>query len=425
MSKAAVLIVGLGDDGCNGLTSRAMAAIARARVLAGGERQLAFFPEFQGERLLLGAGLTQTIERLAELSEDNTVCVLASGDPLFFGIAAKVIARLGAEHVEVIPQPSSVQWAFARAGIAWDDAVVLSLHGRPLEGVVSRLRGVHKAAILTDRENTPQRIAAHLLAFGETGFRAWVCENLCGPGERVRAFELETLRDASELSALNVLLLERTNSMANASKASNDARAPAIIPYLHEDAFAKRMPKKGLITKREVRLLSLAALQLRRDSVMWDVGAGSGSVSIEAGLLATHGHVYAIEVDPEGVDICRENARAHGADNVTVVAGLAPAALTELPAPDAVFIGGSKGSMREIVELALDRLVPGGRLVVNAVTLENSQESYEAVRARGLVPEVTLLQVSRAEPLARYMRFEALNPVQILSVIKPYAREDV
>jgi precorrin-6Y C5,15-methyltransferase (decarboxylating) len=200
-------------------------------------------------------------------------------------------------------------------------------------------------------------------------------------------------------------------------------RAPPAITFLHEDMFAKRMPKKGLITKREVRLLSLASLGIRPDSVVWDVGAGSGSVSIEAALLAYDGRVYAIEVDPEGVEICRENVRSHGVDNVRVIAGRAPEALADLEAPDAVFIGGSKGSMEEIIAVALERLKPRGRLVANAITLENAAEAYQAFRRRDLVPEVTLLQTSRAEPLARYMRYEAMNPIQIFAVEKPDGAE--
>jgi precorrin-6Y C5,15-methyltransferase (decarboxylating) len=159
-------------------------------------------------------------------------------------------------------------------------------------------------------------------------------------------------------------------------------------------------------------------LQLRPGSVVWDVGAGSGSVAIEAALLAYEGSVFAVEVDPEGVEICRDNVRQHGADNVRVIAGRAPEALAELPDPDAVFVGGSKGAMSEIVEVALARLRAGGRLVVNAITLENVGETYKCLRERGHEPEVVLLNVSRAEPLARYMRYEAQNPIHIFAVTK-------
>jgi precorrin-6Y C5,15-methyltransferase (decarboxylating) len=167
-----------------------------------------------------------------------------------------------------------------------------------------------------------------------------------------------------------------------------------------------------------VRLLSLAELALGPGEVLWDIGAGSGSVAIEAAMLAPEGRVFAVEVDPEGVDICRENARLHGTDNVRVVAGLAPAALAALPAPDAVFVGGSKGAMDELVDVALARLTDGGRLVVNAVTLDNVAEAYQAFRRRDLLPEVTLVNVSRGEPLARYLRYEAQNPIHIFAVTK-------
>ncbi len=414
MRRRAVTLVGIGDDGCVGLTSRAMQAVASAQWLVGGERQLAFFPQFHGERLVIKSSLTELMERIAEIASDNNVCILASGDPLFYGIGGLVVKKLGAEHVDVVPHPSSVQWAFARVGLKWDDATVLSLHGRKRSGFLTRLKQLDKAAVLTDAENSPAQIAAWLLGAGETAWRASVCENLCGPDERVRSFTVEELALVTDISPLNVLVLERTDSAW---------QPPPVIPYLSEDAFAKRMPKKGLITKREVRLLSLAALGIRPSSVIWDVGAGSGSVGIEAALLAPQGHVYAIEVDPEGVAICRENVAAHGVDNVTVIEGRAPEALADLPAPDAVFIGGSKGSMDEIIETALNRLSPGGRLVVNAITLENSAEAYSAFRSRGLTPEVTLLQVSRAEPLARYMRYEAMNPIQIFAVEIPRTKE--
>jgi precorrin-6Y C5,15-methyltransferase (decarboxylating) len=412
--RRAIAVVGIGEDGCKGLTSRAMDAIAGARVLVGGERQLAFFPEFGGERIVLKSNVSQTIERVAELGDEQNVCVLASGDPMFFGIGSLVVAKCGSEHVEVIPQPSSVAWAFARAGIKSDDAAFVSLHGRPMEGLLTRLKRLSKVALFTDDENSPSRLAAYLLEHGDTDWTAWVGENLAGPGERVRRFTLSELAAAADIGPLNVLILVRSDA---------SWRSPAAIPFLHEDAFAKRMPKKGLITKREVRLFSLAALGIRPDSVVWDIGAGSGSVSIEAALLASSGRVYAVEVDPEGVEICRDNLRAHAVDNVRVVSGRAPEALADLESPDAVFVGGSKGSMEEIIDVALDRLKPGGRLVVNAITLENASEAYQAFRRRALVPEVTLLQVSRAEPLAHYLRYEALNPIQIFAVHKPATGE--
>jgi precorrin-6Y C5,15-methyltransferase (decarboxylating) len=408
-ARAAVTVIGVGDDGCAGLTSRATSAVARAQVLVGGERHLAFFPQFKGERITLKGALSAALDRVEALSGEHHVCVLASGDPLFFGIGPLITRRIGAEHVEFIPAPSSLQWAFARTCLAWDDTAVVSVHGRSLTGFVSRVRHQQKVAVLTDPENSPPRLAARLLEYADPTWEAWVCERLGGPGERVRKFSLEALAAEQDVDPLNVLLLVRTAAF----------RSPPLVPYLHEDAFAKRMPKNGLITKREVRLLSLAALELREDSVIWDVGAGSGSVSIEAALIARRGRVFAVEVDPEGVSICRDNARVHGADNVTVIEGRAPDALQGLEAPDAVFVGGSKGSMEPIIQECIRALRPGGRLVVNAVTLENSAEAYGVLRAADLVPEVTLVQISRGVPLARYQRYEAQNPIHVFAVTKP------
>ncbi|TAJ23293.1 MAG: precorrin-6y C5,15-methyltransferase (decarboxylating) subunit CbiE, partial [Nitrospirae bacterium] len=316
--RRAITLVGIGDDGCASLTSRAVSAVMKAGVLVGGERHLEFFPQFQGERIVLKDGLSSVLDRVVELAEEQNVCVLASGDPLFFGIGGLVIKRLGTEHVEIVPQPSSMQWAFARVGLKWDDASFLSLHGRSPDGFLTRLKGQAKVAIFTDEKNSPPILARRMAEHGETAWIAWVCENLGGPDERVRRFDVADLAACQDVGPLNVLLLVRSDP---------SWRVPCTIPFLHEDAFAKRMPKKGLITKREVRLLSLAAMGIRPDSVVWDIGAGSGSVSIEAALLAPEGLVYAVEVDPEGVEICRENLLAHAVDNVRVIAGRAPEVL--------------------------------------------------------------------------------------------------
>ncbi len=408
--KKALTIIGIGDDGCRSLTSRAMNAVAQAQVLIGGQRHLAFFPEFSGRRLALQNGIGEVIRQLPQLCAEQNVCVLASGDPLFFGVGSLVLKAVGPEHVDIVPHVSSMQWAFARIGQKWDDAAWISVHGRSREGFVTRLHRLRKVACLTDAENSPSVLAGEMLRLGQTGWRAWVCENLGGPDERIREFTLAALAACRDIGALNILILQRTDP---------DWRSPPALAFIHEDDFAKRMPKKGLITKREVRTLALGALRLRPDSVLWDIGAGSGSVSIEAAWLAYEGRVYAVEVDPEGVEICHENIRAYGVDNVRVIAGRAPEALTALEAPEAVFMGGSQGSMREILAVCLERLRPGGRLVSTAITLENVGETYRALRERGLTPEVLLVNVSRGAPLAKYVRYEALNPVHIFTIERP------
>ncbi|EQA44303.1 precorrin-6y C5,15-methyltransferase (decarboxylating), CbiE subunit / precorrin-6Y C5,15-methyltransferase (decarboxylating), CbiT subunit multi-domain protein [Leptospira broomii serovar Hurstbridge str. 5399] len=405
----AVVVVGIGDDGCVGLSSQAMGAVARANILAGGERHLDFFPEFDGKRITLKENITAAIDHIAELSGENTICILASGDPLFYGIGNLVRKKIGADHVEFIPAPSSMQRAFAKVGINWDDAKVISMHGRDKIGFVNKLKFHNKIACFTDGSNSPSSIARNMIQFGETDWIAFVCENLGGRSESVRKFTISELSVASDISDLNVLILIREDA---------EWRRPSVIPYREEDEYAKRIPKKGLITKKEVRILSLAALEIRIDSVVWDIGAGSGSVSIEAAFLASEGRAYAIEIDPEGIAICQENKLFHKADNVFIIEGRAPEALADLPSPDCVFVGGSKGSLEEIIRVSYQRLKEGGRLVVNAVTLDNVSEAYQAFKNLGLEMEVILLNVSRGQKLATYLRYEALNPIHIFKTIK-------
>ncbi len=406
-SRPAVYVVGIGDDGCNSLSARAFSAIAKADILAGGERHLAFFQDFKGRKIVLKKNITQAIDEILEASYENTVTVLASGDPLFFGIGGLVAKKVGQEFTEIIPSPSSVQWAFAKLGLKWDDATIISLHGKPISGLKTKLKRCRKAAILTDEENSPARIA---MLLEENTWTCHVLEHLGGPNERMRSMSSCELAAMSDIAPLNILVLERLD---------DGWREPPYIGYLREEEFAKRMPKAGLITKREVRLISLAELSLPPDGVMWDIGAGSGSVAIEAALLMPKGRAFAIECDPEGVEICEENVRAHGIDNVTVLSGRAPEALENLPPPNSVFIGGSKGSMEPIIKASLNALKPGGKLVVNAVTLDNVAETYQIFKALGLKPDLVVLNAARGVPLAnKYLRYESLNPIHIFSVTK-------
>ncbi len=402
-----VTIVGMSDCGCGSLTALAMNAVSRAQILVGGERHLTFFPQFEGIKIPIKGKIADVIKQIEELSHENHIVVLSSGDPLYFGIGGLLVKKLGLENVDIIAHPGSVQLAFSKIGVNWDDAVTISLHGRPRKGFITRLRKHHKIAVFTDGENNPKAIAEYMMRYEETGWKAWVCEHLGGVDEKVQSFAIEELAKTEGLSDLNVLILIRETNQES-----------PVISFLHEDEFEKRMPKKGLITKREVRLLSLGFMHLKKDSVVWDIGTASGSVAIEAAKICTEGLVYAIEVDHESVEICQQNVITHKVDNVEVIEGRAPEALKGLPAPDSVFVGGSKGSMREILDVCLTELKEDGALVVNAITLENVQEAYQYFKEKELVPEIVLLNISRGVPLAKYYRYEALNPIHIFSVTK-------
>lgn len=409
--RRAVMVVGIGQEGCLGLSAQAMQAISRAQILVGAERQLAFFPQFNGERIVLKGPLRSILGALVERSAEDTICLLASGDPLFFGVGALLGSYFEACDLQFFPQPSSVQWAFSRIGVPWGDAELLTVHGREWSGLCARLRHSRKAAVLCDgKAGSASRVAAHLLDYGLSAFEAHVCEDLGGSAERIRRFSLPELATCVDLSPLHLLIL-----------LAPERALPPVIPYAEEAAFEKETPKQGLITKREVRALSVAALRLRPDAVIWDVGAASGSVAIEAALLAPRGQTYAIEAIEARAEQCRRNARAFGADHVRVVVGTAPAALAELPDPDAVFVGGSRGELDPIIRVAFERLRAGGRMVINAVTMESVAEAQRSLVGLGLQPEATLIQIARGAAVGRYNRWDSLNPVHMFAVEKPLA----
>ncbi len=412
MVRTALNLIGMGEGGCSSLSSRAFNLITTSHVLAGSERLLRFFPDYHGKKIAIEGKLSLFLDDLFEESAESTVTILASGDPLFFGIGSLVTKRFGVEHVTIVPHVSSMQMAFAAVGWSWTEAYLGSYHGRDMAGLVNVIQHHATVGLFTDPINPPRAISLRLVEFNDTQWDAVVCENLEGPEQRIRHFSILELSEITDISSLNVVLLKR-----------HAPQVPkAAIPFLDEDDFAHRSPLHGLITKREIRALSLACLGIHSKTLLWDVGAGSGSVAIEAAKIATQGKAYAVECDPEGVELCEFNIRHHHTDNVTVIKGLAPDALRDLPDPDAVFVGGSKGALQNILGLALDRLRLGGRLVVNAVTLENVNEAYQFFKQRKLQPNIIMVNISRGKPLAgKYTRYDAMNPIHIFSIEKTHA----
>ena len=401
-----VAVVGIGDDGLAGLRPEARAALEAAQVLVGGERHHALVPDHPAERIVFrqdAAGLADEVARLAETG--CQVAVLASGDPQFFGVGPWLARRLGPDRVRIYPNLSSVQLAFARLGEAWQDATVLSAHGRPLAPVVEAVLGGRctKLAVLTDTERTPAVVAAGLLAAGvEPEARAWVMERVGGPAERIRGGRLAEVPDWS-CDPLSLLVVLRDPERV---------RGPAPRLGLPDEAFAHA---RGQITKAEVRSISLARLAPRAGDTVWDVGAGSGSVSIEAAAFCRPGMVYAVERRAEQRACIAENVARFGASNVQLVAGEAPEALVDLPGPDAVFVGGSGGRLTAILASALERLRPGGRLVANLATLEAVHEATTCLRRAELACELVQVSVARGTAIGGGTRLAALNPVFVLS----------
>lgn len=403
MTDRQIQIIGIGDDGPRGLNQEKLRLIAEAEVLAGGERHQEMFPGFTGERIILKGGLAQAVDRLIALSQTRRVTVLASGDPLFFGVAGFIAGRSGPGRTAIHPHVSSLQLAFARMGESWQDAALESVHGRSISGLAQRIDGKPKVALLTDEENSPSAIARYLLEFGMEEYEAFVAENLGGALERCGWWTLQEMAGAV-FAPLNMVVLRR----------KPDAPPPRSGFGFEDHEFQQRKPDKGLITKKEIRVLSLAELKLRPDSTVWDIGAGSGSVAVECARLAPYGRVYALEKNEEDLINIQANRLRFRAD-FTALHAKAPAGLEALPDPDAVFIGGSGGELRQTLRISCARLREGGRIVVNAATVETLAEALSALKAEGYEAKVGLAQISRSRPILDMTRFEGLNPIYIIT----------
>ncbi|MFY9268951.1 MAG: precorrin-6y C5,15-methyltransferase (decarboxylating) subunit CbiE [Candidatus Manganitrophaceae bacterium] len=409
--KNKVAVIGMEGDGVNHLTSDIQRRIAAADLLMGGERHLAHFPDFSGERIVIGSNLKEVAERaLSGLKEGKRVVVLASGDPLFHGIGAFLIKRIGKEQVDVVPAVSAMQLAFARVKEPWQEAALVSLHAKPIENLLSVIEEKSLIGLFTDETNTPDAIARFLLERGHTDWTGSVCEHLGGAEERVRAMTLEEMVQG-KFSPLNVVILKREKTV-DPSKVDLPIRWEGAFG-IPDDLFIYRRPKAGLITKKEIRVMSLAEMGLRRDSVTWDIGAGSGSVSVELARLCPEGRVFAIEKNREDFELIERNTRRFGIKNVTALCERAPAGLAGFSDPDAVFIGGSGGEMEEILSVCTTRIRLGGRIVANLITLENLHHFSHFFKEAPWEVTYTLVQVSRSKPILEMVRYEALNPITI------------
>jgi len=414
-------ILGVLDDGDASLGCGAMAHLQQAQLVIGAARTLALFASHIApdavQRDLTGA-LSQVPEWIrAAQAEQRRVVVLATGDPLCHGIAAFLAARLCIEAIEVIPNVSTLQLACARLGLPWQEMKFASVHAKdagdwlpgspPAHGLYALLRDIRqhdRLAVLTSPDNTPDRIARMLVAESlADDFEMAVAERLCQPEERVVSGMRITAAAQMRFADPNVVLLWRTR-----------LRAPQVLFGLPDASFEQRHPEKGLITKNEVRAVSLARMQLRADSVVWDIGAGSGSVGLEAARLCWRGHVYAIEKNADDSAIVARNRQAMGISNHSLVHGKAPEGLAAWADPDAVFIGGSGGELAELIALVLRRLRPGGWLVMNFVTIENLAGAVEALKTQGAAWDVLQLQASRSKPILHMHRLAAENPVWLV-----------
>ncbi|BCB97404.1 precorrin-6Y-methylase [Dissulfurispira thermophila] len=351
----------------------------------------------------------ETIEFIrTELPSIRAIVLLASGDPMFFGIGRRVVRKFGRDNVSIIPDLSSIQIAFARIKEAWDDAFLMSLHGGPdpekrrrlpyeIKDIPSLLKRHNKVAILTDKENNPSAIAKELLK--SSALKIFVCERLGYDDEKVIEGTAEEIANKT-FREPNVVII----------KSGVRSQESEVRFGLTEDEIAH---SRGLITKDEVRAVTIHKLRLPQKGILWDIGAGSGSVSIEVSRLYPELKIFTIERDKEQINHIRENKERFNSLNIEVISGEAPDVLINLPSPDRVFIGGSGGRLKEIVDFISD--INCEHAVINATTIETLNDAIQYLKGNGFEIKVSEIFISRSKGIAGKNHMSALNPVFIIT----------
>jgi len=401
-SETAVTVVGIGDDGWPGLTGEAQAALRDAKVIVGGGRQLALLPDLVARRIPLPSPLLPQLDELVAVHPG--LCLLASGDPMLHGIGATLARRLGPGRIRVLPAVSSVALACARLGWAEHEIDVVSVVSRPPEAVLPAVQPGARVLVLCRDGATPAALAALLTDRGWAATRITVLEHLGGPAERARGPYPAGTPDPGPFADLCVAALA----------CEPDAPGSVLprVPGLPDAAYET----DGQITRREIRALALAALAPGPGQLLWDVGAGSGSIGIEWMRADHRCRAVAVEPRADRADRLERNATRLGVADLEVVREAAPGALAGLPEPDAVFIGGGV-TAEGVVETCWAALRRGGRLVAHAVTVESEAVLQHWQRTAG--GEMVQLDVSYLAPLGGFTTWRPALPITQWQVVKP------
>lgn len=405
--------IGLGLDGLQGLTPQAQACLNRAEVIGGSAAHLQTVAEHPARKLPLGNDIAAWIDQIADILQTQSVVILATGDPLFYGLGRLLTERFDRQCLRFYPQVSSVQLAFNRLGIPWQSATIVSVHGRqPHHLELALKRGRSPVAILTDFIHTPGEIARLIQDMGPpVTYSMWVCSHLGSAQEQVQSVTL-TQAVESTFPSPNVVVLE--------AKTSSSVFLQPLFGIADAD-FYTFPDQPGLITKQEVRALSLSLLRLMPGITVWDVGAGTGAMAIEISRLVPDAQIYAVEKTGAGLALIRQNCDRFHSSQVYPIGGAAPEALEPLPDPDRIVLGGGGKALPAILTTCCQRLRAGGTLVAHFATLETCVLAKQQLQGQGW--RVNLLQVNlaRSATLAttETTRFVPLNPVILLQACRP------
>ena len=416
ITKKWLRIIGIGEDGWDDLAAGSKELLYEAEIVFGGERHLKMIPEdWEGERIVWPSPIRDAFTKIvrwrpAESGSGKIVAVMASGDPLCYGIAAKLLRHLPIEEIWIKPALTTFSLICSRVGWSLPDVETLTIHGRPVEMLHPFVQPGAKLLVLNKDEGSPKQTAKLLTARGFGKSRITVLEHLGGSKERQFSGNADSWTHP-EGATLNAMALECIPE--------SNATILSRIPGLPDEAFFH----DGQLTKREIRAVSLSRLMPVVDQVLWDVGAGCGSVAIEWMRTSPRCRAVAIEKSKSRLKLIKQNSQELGVPMLQIISGSAPEVLGDLPAPDAVFIGGGLSS-GNLLETCWNALKPGGRLVANAVTLEGEQKllqwQNENTGKSGASGDLTRLSISRAEKIGKFQGWKEMRSVIQLAVIKKY-----
>jgi precorrin-6Y C5,15-methyltransferase (decarboxylating) len=412
-------VIGIGADGPGGLRPELRERIAAAGFLAGGERHLGWFSTLTCDRLVIQDNLPQLLFELKRRGQTERCVVLASGDPLFYGIGSYLCAMFGSEHLRIEPAVSSMQLAFARAGIPWQTATLASIHGRELRPTLLPLLGKPAIGLFTQDGDGPAAAASFFLRHGLADYRAFVAQNLGAADEKLSGWIALPALAGALFDALNFLILQRAKGSDSFSDAEIQ-RLRALVPGVPDEAFVRPEGRPEVMTRQEVRSVLVGKLSghCKPGDTIWDIGAGLGTVAVELAVLQPHVEVIAVERDHERAALARTNRERFGAYNIRVLEGTAPEALLEETAPLRVFIGGSGENLAAILDSIRSRLREGGRLVANFVTLEHLALALARLRQWSWPHEVVEVHIARSDSLAGLTALKPQRGVFVVSADK-------
>ena len=431
-------MVGVGPGSGDYLTPAAKEAVLAAEVLVGGRKAMALCSVPGKEQRLIGSDLEGALAYIDEARQSKRVAVLLSGDPGFYSLLPRLSQRLGSGGIRVIPGISSLQLACARLGIKWEGLAVVSVHGRGLDSL-AEIAGAKRAAVLTSPKNPPGAVCRRLLELGSRFGQAWVLTDLGLAGERIAHGSLETIAGQQRGSGNSILILlqeEPEPGWLPADRLSfgaspggtgeaiggEGAAGAGEDPSAYLDVVTPGLPDKlfrrgaAAMSQEEVRALALCKARLKRGMVVYEIGAGTGSWTVEAARLVAPGTVWAVEKNPAAAALVRANLLKFGITNVRLVEGDAPDACCGWPPADCLLIGGSGGRLREILGLAGGWLSPGGRVVISAVTPDSFSGAWQALQdGRWDDQDTVMISLARVASRGGAQIWSGENPVFILS----------